>query len=170
MAVKKIITYPDKRLRVSTSSVETVDDDIQRIITDLCDTMDFHKAAGIAANQVGYDKNIFIIASGIANLPSIYTGIPFINPNITFYSEDKHKEEEGCLSFPGYFAEIERSNSITISFQDIHGTNQSLTVDGFFAKAIQHEYDHLTGKLMVDLLPKNLKMKVADRFMRLKVR
>ena len=131
------------------------------------DTMDADDGAGISACQIGLNLQMFIVN---AKASDIYQSNPicFINPEITFYFEETEIEREGCLSFPGLWANVPRSKWIKVQYQDLHGTHQELTASGLFAKVIQHETDHLSGKLFIDLMSNLQKSKVTKDYLKLK--
>ena len=150
MAVRTILHYPDKRLREPTQRVTRFDDELARLLEDMAETMYAAPGVGLAAPQIGVAQRIFIvdIASG-DDAPSDLR--VFINPEIV-QSVGEVCSEEGCLSFPGIHEEILRAERVKVRAQDAKGEVFELETDGFLAIAIQHEYDHLEGKLMVDHL------------------
>jgi len=150
MAVRTILHYPDKRLREPTQRVTQFDADLARLLDDMAETMYAAPGVGLAAPQIGVAKRIFVIdiASG-DDAPSDLR--VFINPEIV-ESTGEVCSEEGCLSFPGIHEEIDRAERVKVRAQDAQGKPFELETDGFLAIAIQHEHDHLEGKLMVDHL------------------
>jgi peptide deformylase len=118
-------------------------EEAKRIVEVLHKVFDEFRAYGVAANQVGYNKNIFCIAteSGIKN---------FINSSIIEYSEDTHVFEEGCLSFPNFFVKVKRPRWITLIYEDLDGKEHKEIFDGFMARVIQHESDHIAGRRFFD--------------------
>jgi peptide deformylase len=150
MAVRTILHYPDKRLREQAKPVTEFDDELGRLLEDMAETMYAAPGVGLAAPQIGVAKRIFLvdIATG-ENVPSDLR--VFINPEIV-ETTGEVCNEEGCLSFPGIHEEVWRAERIKVRAQDAKGAPFELEADGFLAVAVQHENDHLNGKLMVDHL------------------
>jgi peptide deformylase len=150
MAIRPILHYPDKRLRNPGQPVVRFDAELKQLVDDMAETMYAAPGVGLAAPQIGVSQRIFIIdvAAG-EEAPSELR--VFINPEIV----ERVGEvcyEEGCLSFPGVHEEIERAERVRVRAQDIEGKSFELEADGLLAIAVQHENDHLDGKLMVDRL------------------
>jgi peptide deformylase len=148
MAIRTILHYPDKRLRTPGEPVTRFDDELRALIDDMAETMYAAPGVGLAAPQIGVGKRIFIIdtASGEDEPSDLRV---FINPEI-IAAEGEIFFDEGCLSFPGVREEIKRFEQVTVRAVDEHGERFELTTDGLLAIAIQHEGDHLDGKLMID--------------------
>lgn len=157
MSILPITVYGDKILRKKTNIVNNVDDKIIELIKLMFDTMKNANGIGLAANQVGYNKSIFIVDVSPVEGYEKYKPITMINPVIVNNSEESIVLEEGCLSIPGLHAEISRPKEITIKYQDINLTEQQIDADSLLARVIQHEYDHLKGILFTDLLDDELK-------------
>ena len=152
MSLLPITLYGDKILRKKVSKVKQVDNEIIQLITDMFDTMRNAGGIGLAANQVGANKSIFVI--DISNVEGYENSKPLtlINPEIINYSEEKIIFEEGCLSIPDMRAEVERPESIRISYYDTDLKEQTLNAKKLLSRVMQHEYDHLNGVLFIDLL------------------
>jgi peptide deformylase len=150
MAVRTILHYPDKRLREPTQDVTRFDDELARLIDDMAETMYAAPGVGLAAPQIGVALRIFLvdIATG-DDAPSDLR--VFINPQI-LGKVGEVCSEEGCLSFPGIHEEITRAERVKVRALDAQGKPFELEAEGLLAIAIQHENDHLEGKLMVDHL------------------
>jgi peptide deformylase len=150
MAIRKILHYPDKRLRIPGAKVEAFDAALHALIDDMAETMYAAPGVGLAAPQIGESKRLFIvdIATGDDEPSDLRV---FINPEI-LEREGDITWEEGCLSFPGIHEEIDRSERVKVRAQDRDGKAFELEAEGLLAVAIQHELDHLDGKLMVDHL------------------
>ncbi|MBQ0724872.1 MAG: peptide deformylase [Cycloclasticus sp.] len=147
MALLDILCFPDKRLRTKASDIQTVDDDLRLMIADMFDTMYAAPGIGLAASQVNFHKRLMVIdVSEEKNQP-----LCFINPLIT-HKEGVEVMQEGCLSVPGFYENVERAENITVKALDKQGEPFELTTDGLLAVCIQHEIDHLDGKLFVDYL------------------
>jgi len=150
MAIRKILHYPDKRLRTAGVKVETFDAALHGLIDDMAETMYAAPGVGLAAPQIGVSKRLFIV--DIATKDDEPSDLRvFINPEI-LERAGEITWEEGCLSFPGIHEEIDRSERVKVRAQDRDGKTFELEAEGLLAVAIQHELDHLDGKLMVDHL------------------
>ena len=151
MAIRKIITEPNKLLREISLPVENVGKKEQQLMDDMLDTMYAANGIGLAAIQIGVPKNVVVI-----DLNKDNKKIPmfFVNPKITRKSKSLTKYEEGCLSIPNLFAEIERPSECEIQYLDYFGKEKTLKANGLLATCIQHEVDHLKGILFIDYLSK----------------
>ena len=151
MAIRKIITEPNKLLREISLPVEKVGKKEQQLMDDMLDTMYAANGIGLAAIQIGVPKNVIVI-----DLNKDKKKIPmfFVNPKITSKSKSLTKYEEGCLSIPNLFAEIERPSECEIQYLDYFGKEKTLKANGLLATCIQHEVDHLKGILFIDYLSK----------------
>ena len=150
MAIRTILHYPDKRLRIPGERVTDFGPELQTLVDDMAETMYAAPGVGLAATQIGVAQRVFIVdvATGDDEPSDLRV---FINPEIL----ERNGEvawEEGCLSFPGVHEEIDRAERVKVRAQDRHGQTFELEADGLLAVAIQHENDHLEGKLMVDHL------------------
>ena len=152
MTIKKILTEPDKFLRQVSKSVPKVTDEERRLMDDMLETMYDANGIGLAAIQVGVPKRILVIDLGKKenkNMPLF-----FVNPKIIKKNDKLVTYEEGCLSVPDQFAEIDRPNKCTVEYLDYNGKKQVLDADGLLATCLQHEMDHLEGILFIDYLSK----------------
>jgi peptide deformylase len=149
MAVRTILHYPDPRLRERGQKVEAITDDLHRLIDDMAETMYAAPGVGLAATQIGEKWQIFVVDCAAEGSPSDFR--VFVNPEI-LSAEGKTAFEEGCLSFPGAREEVERAQKVRVRAQDREGRPFELEAEGLLAVAIQHEYDHLQGLLMIDRL------------------
>lgn len=147
MAVLKVLSFPDKRLRTKARAVESVDDGVRAIMDDMLETMYEAPGIGLAATQVDVHQQIVVIDISEEKDSPLY----LVNPSITAKS-GKEISEEGCLSVPEYYAEVERAKEVTVSALGYDGKPFELEADGLLAVCIQHELDHLQGKLFVDYL------------------
>lgn len=150
MAIRKILQYPDKRLRDPGQPVTDFGPELQRLVDDMAETMYAAPGVGLAAPQIGESVRLFIIdvATGEDEPSDLRV---FVNPEIV-ERVGEVAWEEGCLSFPGVHEEIGRAERVKVRAQDRHGQSFELEADGLLAIAIQHENDHLDGKLMIDHL------------------
>lgn len=152
MAVLEIVKYPDPRLREDTFDVESVTDEIRELVRDMSDTMFSLNAAGIAAIQVGRLERIFIIDGKVAYGDEKADPLVCINPEIVETSGGTVVAEEGCLSFPDVFVEIKRPRRAKLRAMNLDGEIYEVEGEELFGRALQHERDHLNGKLMIDLV------------------
>jgi peptide deformylase len=161
MALREILTEPNDMLRQKSILVEKVDADIQKLMDDMLDTMYAAPGIGLAAIQVGVPKRVIVldIATKEDNKKPMY----FINPEIINKSENNSTYEEGCLSVPGQFAEIDRPDRCHVKFLDYHGQPQEIRAEGMLATCIQHEMDHLEGILFIDYLSKLKKTMIIKK-------
>jgi len=152
MTIRKILVEPDPFLRQKSKKVEKVDDDVRSLINDMLETMHDAPGIGLAAIQIGVPKRIIVmdLAKGNEKKQPLY----FVNPEIITKSEIDLTYEEGCLSVPGQFAEIDRPDRCKIKYLDYDGKEQVLNAEGLLATCIQHEIDHLEGILFIDYLSK----------------
>ena len=158
MAVLNILEFPDKRLRTVAKEVETVDKRIQTLVKDMFDTMYEAQGIGLAASQVDVHERVIVMdLSEDASEPRV-----FINPQITPLTDELFGYQEGCLSVPGFYEEITRPARVKIEALNEQGEAFEMEAEGLLAVCIQHECDHLAGKLFVDYLS-NLK---RDRIQR----
>ena len=151
MTIRKILTEPDPFLRQKSHDVDRVDDETRKLIDDMLHTMYAAPGIGLAAIQVGIPKKIIVID---ISKEEGKTPLCFINPKIILKSNSNCTYEEGCLSVPGQFAEIDRPDQCHITYLDYNGAQQDLQADGLLATCIQHEMDHLEGILFIDYLSK----------------
>ena len=150
MAIRPILHYPDKRLRVQAKDVTGFDAELKQLIDDMAETMYAAPGVGLAAPQIGVPLRLFIVDVATADDEPSDLRV-FINPE--FIERTGTVEyEEGCLSFPGIHEEVERAERVRVRAMDADGKAFELEADGLLAIAIQHEHDHLEGKLLVDHL------------------
>ena len=152
MTIKDIITVPDDTLKKISSPIENVGDNEKELIKDLFDTMYNSNGIGLAAVQVGILKRILVI--DISGKDEKKQPLSFINPVIKTVSDETSVYEEGCLSIPNTFIEIERPKTCEVEFIDINGKVKNLKCDGLLSICLQHEINHLDGKLIIDNLSK----------------
>lgn len=147
MAILEVLRFPDERLRTVAKPVDAVNDEIKTLVADMFDTMKEERGIGLAATQVNVHKRVVVMdVSEEQDNPLV-----FINPEIT-HQEGSTISEEGCLSVPNNYAKVERAEKITVEALDKNGEKFSLNADGLLAICIQHELDHLKGKLFIDYL------------------
>jgi len=158
MSILNILQFPDPKLRQKAAPVTSVDDNIRTLVNDMFETMYSAPGIGLAAVQVNVLKRVLVIdISEDKSQPKC-----FINPEIVARSGDE-KMDEGCLSVPGIYEPVSRAKNITVRYLDRDGNAQELTVDGLLAVCIQHEMDHLDGKLFVDYLSEMKRNRIRKR-------
>jgi len=150
MAILPIITAPDPRLKLIAKPVDKVDDNLRRFIDDMFETMYDAEGIGLAATQVGDLRRVLVLDIDQKN--NARNPIAFINPEIIWTSEEMNTYAEGCLSFPEHYADVKRPKLIKIKFLDYDGNQQELEADELLATCLQHEIDHLNGKVFVDYI------------------
>ena len=152
MSKMKIYEIPEPILRQKAQKVATIDADIKQTLSDMLETMYAGRGVGLAANQVGLLKRMVVVdCAGQDETPD---PIKLVNPEIIDHSPNKILHNEGCLSLPREYADVERWESVTVSYLDENGKQQSRTATGLLAIALQHEIDHLDGILFIDYLSK----------------
>ena len=166
MSVKKILIEPNKILRQISKNVEKVGDEERALMDDMLDTMYDAPGIGLAAIQIGVPKRIIVM--DISRDEDKKEPMYFVNPIIINKNDEKAKYEEGCLSVPGQFAEIERPNACDVEFLNYEGKKQILKADGLLATCIQHEIDHLEGILFIDYLSKLKKSMIIKKLSKIK--
>ena len=150
MAIKKILTVPDQILRKKSLPVEDVNKEIKVLLKDMLETMYQAPGIGLAAPQVGVKQRIIVVDCSPKNeAPKPYR---MINPELVSVSKELTTQEEGCLSLPGFYAEITRPAEARVRYTDEKNKQQTIDVDGLLSVCIQHEIDHLNGILFVDHL------------------
>ena len=152
MTIKKLITVPNEILRKKSEKIEKVGKDEKNLIKDLFETMYHHKGIGLAAIQVCIPKRIIVL--DVIQKDEQKNPLCFINPIIKNLSDEKSKYEEGCLSIPNTFIEIERPKKCLVEYIDIDGKKKNMECDNLLSTCIQHEINHLDGKLIIDFLSK----------------
>jgi peptide deformylase len=146
MAIRKVLVYPDKRLREKARPVERVDDSIRQLLDDLAETMYAEPGVGLAAPQVGVSLRVFVIDLKSPEGGELHE---FVNPRFVSL-EGEVSWKEGCLSFPGISEEVTRARRVALEALDRNGKRFVLEGEELLAVALQHEYDHLEGKLLID--------------------
>jgi peptide deformylase len=173
--IHPIVTFGNASLRQASRAVPSITDEIRRLAVDLIDTMREASGVGLAAAQIGREEAVCVIdIPPDAEKPvcrAFNAAIPMplvlVNPDI-LASEGSQRNNEGCLSFPDINALISRPNQVTVAFQALDASRQTLTVQGLLARAVMHEIDHLNGVLLVDRMSQVQKLAVAGKLRRLK--
>ena len=150
MTIRPILTAPDPRLRQVSKPVDTVDDELRALMDDMLETMYDAPGIGLAAIQIGVPKRVIVM--DLAGEDEEPDPRYYVNPELLDPSEDTNLYEEGCLSVPEFFDEVERPARCRVKFLDYNGDEQIIDADGMLAACIQHEMDHLEGVLFIDHL------------------
>jgi peptide deformylase len=160
-----IITLPDRKLRLKSAAVERVDDDLRKLMDSMLETMYAAPGIGLAAVQVNVPRRVVTIdvAKGEDDTASP-DPLFLINPEILWASDDLAVAEEGCLSIPEYFAEVERPAKVRVAYIDRDGHKREIEAEGVLAVCLQHEIDHIDGKLFIDRLSKLKRDMVIKKF------
>ena len=166
MAVKPILTEPNKLLRQISKKVDKVGNDERKLMDDMLETMYAANGIGLAAIQIGVPKRIIVM--DISKDPEKKEPIYFVNPIIKKKNPEKVTYEEGCLSVPNQFAQIDRPSRCDIEYLDYNGEKQILNAEGLMATCIQHEIDHLEGILFIDYLSKLKRSIIVKKLSKLK--
>ena len=162
MTIKPLIILPDPLLRRASAPVEQVTPEILRLADDMLETMYDAPGIGLAAIQVGVPRQMLVI--DVSREDEDKNPQVFINPEIVRSSEDRSVYEEGCLSIPDYYAEVERPAAVTVNYIDRDGRQQSVEADGLLATCLQHEIDHLNGVLFIDYISRLKREMVIKKF------
>jgi len=161
MAKLKILEFPDPRLRTKATPIKAVDDDLRALIADMFETMYAAPGIGLAATQVDVHKRLLVADIS----PDQSEPHAFINPEI-LEKDGVIVSDEGCLSVPGYYEEVERAEHIRLRYLDQNGDAQTMEAEGLLAVCIQHEIDHLDGKLFVDYLSEAKRQRIRKKLMK----
>ncbi len=162
MSIRPLVILPDSRLRLVSEPVGVVTTEIRGLVSDMLETMYDAPGVGLAAIQIGVPKRVVTIDTSKdenARQPQI-----FLDPEVVWSSEEKRVYDEGCLSIPEYYGEVERPERVRVRFRDLDDKEQEIEADGLLATCIQHEIDHLNGILFIDHLSKLKRDRVTKKF------
>jgi peptide deformylase len=162
MTIRPILVIPDPKLRLVSAPVPTVTPDIRSLIDDMFATMYEAPGIGLAAIQVGVPQRVVTI--DVAKTGEPKQPLALVNPEVVWTSEEKRVYEEGCLSIPEFYAEVERPSRVRVRFLDRDGAACEMEADDLLATCLQHEIDHLAGKLFIDHLSKLKRDRVMKKF------
>ena len=162
MAVRDILIIPDKRLRLKSEPVKAVDKTLRALIDDMFETMYAAPGIGLAAIQIGAARRV--VTMDLAKKDEPKQPQVFINPEVTWFSDEKATYEEGCLSIPEYYEEVERPKSVRVKYLDLDLKPQEIEADGLLATCLQHEIDHTNGVLFIDHISKLKRNMVMKKF------
>mgnify|MGYP001259496317 CR=1 FL=1 len=162
MAIRPIITIPDPRLKLVSEPVAVVDESIRALADDMLETMYDAPGIGLAAIQIGVAKRVLVIdlaKEGEERQPMV-----FVNPEIVWTSDERNVYDEGCLSIPEYYEEVERPSRVRVRYLDRDGKQQELEADGLLATCVQHEMDHLNGIVFIDHISRLKRERCIKKF------
>jgi len=165
VAIRKILKFPDQDLRIKAKPVETFDEELKTLTDDMFETMHSVNGIGLAATQIGVAKQVAVIdISPEKNEPLV-----IVNPAIQILDPSKTEDyDEGCLSVPGFFEKISRPSDIKLSYQDLNGKKQEIKPEGLLTKVVQHELDHLNGRLFVDHISELKRRRIRNKIVKQK--
>ncbi|MBB3773093.1 peptide deformylase [Angulomicrobium tetraedrale] len=171
MSIRPLVILPDNRLRLISDPVTRVDARVRAIVEDMFETMYDAPGVGLAAIQVGIPERIITIDVGArdseADEEEKKRPVALINPEIIGVSEEMSVYQEGCLSIPDYYSDVERPKRVRVRYLDLNGETQEVEADGLFATCVQHEVDHLDGVLFIDHISKLKRDRVMKKFTKL---
>ena len=167
MTLRPILIHPDPRLKKVTSPVASIDDDLRKLADDMLETMYDAPGIGLAAPQVGVMRRI-VVMDCEKDAEATPQPMVLINPEIIWSSDQRSVYEEGCLSIPEHYAEVERPAEVEVSWTDLAGKLQREKFDGLWATCVQHEIDHLDGKLFIDYLGPLKRQMITRKMQKLK--
>lgn len=163
MAVLKILIFPDQRLRTIAKEILVIDDEIKALASNLLETMYEGKGIGLSATQANIHKRILVVdVSDEKDSPLI-----LINPKIEVLNEEEEVSSEGCLSVPGFFEEVSRPSEISITALNLEGEKFTIVATNLLAVAVQHEMDHLDGKIFVDFLSNLKRQRIKKKLLKI---
>jgi peptide deformylase len=162
MAIRPLVILPDPALRLVSEPVTEITDEIRKLAEDMLDTMYEAPGVGLAAIQIGVTKRI--VTMDVSKSETERQPLVLINPEILWSSEEKRSYEEGCLSIPEYYEEVERPDRVRFRYTTLEGETIEREADGLMATCVQHEIDHLNGVLFIDYLSKLKRDRVLTRF------
>ena len=165
MAIRKILKFPDQDLRTKAEVVETFDAALKTLTDDMFETMHSVNGIGLAATQIGISKRVAVIdISQEKNEPFV-----IINPEIEILNTSKNEDyDEGCLSVPGFFETVSRPSDIKLTYQDLNGEKKEIKPEGLLTKVVQHELDHLNGRLFVDHISELKRRRIRNKIVKQK--
>jgi peptide deformylase len=162
MSVRPLVILPDSKLRLVSEPIGEVTAEIRALAADMLDTMYDAPGIGLAAIQIGVPKRLVVIDLG--KTEEEREPVVLINPEVTWSSEETRVHEEGCLSIPEYYEEVERPDRIALRYRNLDGETIETEADGLFATCVQHEIDHLNGVLFIDYLSRLKRQRVTKKF------
>ena len=164
MALREIIKLPDKRLRLKSEPVKRVDTGIRKLVDDLFETMYEAPGIGLAAIQIGVPKRV--VTMDLSKKEDDHKPQVFINPEVIWKSDEKSKYEEGCLSIPEFYEEVERAAQVKVKYLDLDGNEHEIEASGLLATCLQNEIDHTNGVLFNDCISKLKRDRIVKKFIK----
>ncbi len=168
MAVRPVVIWPDDRLRQTSVAITTVDESVRALYQDLVDSMYAENGLGIAALQLGDARRMFIVEPKLAGRPESDPPVAFLNPEITWVSDEQQDSEEGCLSFPDIYIKVKRPLRCKVRAMGLDGNLFEIEGEALLARCLLHENDHLTGKLLVDFVGPLKRTMIKKKLMKIK--
>jgi peptide deformylase len=162
MAIRPLVKLPEAKLRLVSEPVGEVTDEVRRLATDMLDTMYDAPGIGLAAIQIGVPKRVVVIDLG--RTEEERRPLVLVDPEITWSSDETRVHEEGCLSIPEYYEDVERPDRVKVRYRDLQDQLVEAEADGILATCIQHEIDHLNGVLFIDYLSRLKRSRVLRKF------
>lgn len=162
MAIRRLLTIPDAKLRLVSAPVGEVTEEVRALARDMLDTMYDAPGIGLAAIQIGIPKRLVVI--DLAKKDEEKRPVVLLDPEITWASEETRVHEEGCLSIPEFYGEVERPDRIRYRYRDLDGAAVQAEADGILATCLQHEIDHLNGVMFIDHLSRLKRARVIKKF------
>lgn len=162
MAKRDILILPDQRLRLKSEPIGAIDKEVRALVNDMFETMYDAPGIGLAAIQIGVPKRV--VTMDLAKKDEPKAPQVFINPEVTWAADEKSVYEEGCLSIPEYYEEVERPNTVRVKFLDLDGRPQEIEASGLLGTCLQHEIDHINGILFIDHISKLKRDMIVKKF------
>jgi peptide deformylase len=164
MAVREIVKLPDKRLRLVSAPVKRIDAGLRALVDDMFDTMYAAPGIGLAGIQIGVAKRV--VTMDLSKKDEAQEPLVLINPEIVWSSPETSTHEEGCLSIPEFYEEVERPSTVKVKYQDLDGEWHEIEAAGLFATCVQHEVDHTNGRLFIDHISKLKRDRIIKKFVK----
>jgi len=168
MAVRPVVVWPDERLRQPSVAITAIDDSVRALYQDLVDSMYAENGLGIASLQLGDPRKMFIVEPKLAGRPETEPPVAFLNPEVTWVSEEQQDSEEGCLSFPDIYIKVKRPMRCKVRAMGLDGQMFEVEGEALLARCLLHENDHLTGKLLVDFVGPLKRTMIKKKLMKIK--
>lgn len=168
MAVRSVVVWPDDRLRQVSVAITAVDESVRALYQDLVDSMYAENGLGIAALQLGDARRMFIVEPKLAGRPETDPPVAFLNPEVTWVSDEQQDSEEGCLSFPDIYIKVKRPLRCKVRAMGLDGQMFEVEGEALLARCLLHENDHLTGKLLVDFVGPLKRTMIKKKLMKIK--